>query len=56
MNEECNALILNGVWLLVPRTLDDNVVRSMWLFKHKFNADGYLSRHRACLVANGRSQ
>nr|GEW39171.1 ribonuclease H-like domain-containing protein [Tanacetum cinerariifolium] len=33
-----------------------NVFRSMWLFKHKFNADGSLSRYKARLVANGRSQ
>nr|GFA33592.1 ribonuclease H-like domain-containing protein [Tanacetum cinerariifolium] len=28
----------------------------MWLFKHKFHADGTLSRYKACLVANGSSQ
>nr|GEZ83369.1 uncharacterized mitochondrial protein AtMg00810-like [Tanacetum cinerariifolium] len=28
----------------------------MWLFRHKFNADGSLSRYKAWLVANGRSQ
>ncbi|XP_071712682.1 uncharacterized mitochondrial protein AtMg00810-like [Rutidosis leptorrhynchoides] len=28
----------------------------MWLSKHKFNADGNLSRYKALLVANGRSQ
>ncbi|GJY44528.1 ribonuclease H-like domain-containing protein [Tanacetum coccineum] len=28
----------------------------MWIFKHKFNADGSLSRYKARLVANGRSQ
>nr|GEV11030.1 ribonuclease H-like domain-containing protein [Tanacetum cinerariifolium] len=33
-----------------------NVVRSMWLFKHKFNADGSLNMYKARLVANGRSQ
>ncbi|GJZ65422.1 ribonuclease H-like domain-containing protein, partial [Tanacetum coccineum] len=30
-----------------------NMVRSMWLFKHKFHADGTLSRYKARLVANG---
>nr|GEV79198.1 putative reverse transcriptase [Tanacetum cinerariifolium] len=43
-------------WVLVPRLAKVNVVRSMWLFKHKFNADGSLSRYKASLVANGRSQ
>ncbi|GJS09673.1 ribonuclease H-like domain-containing protein [Tanacetum coccineum] len=33
-----------------------NVVRSMWLFRHKFNADGSLSRYKSRLVSNGRSQ
>ncbi|GJW21098.1 ribonuclease H-like domain-containing protein [Tanacetum coccineum] len=32
------------------------MVRSMWLFKHKFHANGTLSRNKAWLVANGSSQ
>ncbi|GJX26369.1 ribonuclease H-like domain-containing protein [Tanacetum coccineum] len=32
------------------------MVRSMWLFKHKFHADGTLSRYKARLVANDSSQ
>nr|GEY93275.1 ribonuclease H-like domain-containing protein [Tanacetum cinerariifolium] len=28
----------------------------MWLYKHKYNADGSLSRYKTRLVANGRSQ
>nr|GFB28284.1 ribonuclease H-like domain-containing protein [Tanacetum cinerariifolium] len=32
------------------------MVRSMWLFKHKFHANGTLSRYKAWLVANGSSQ
>ncbi|GJV22826.1 ribonuclease H-like domain-containing protein [Tanacetum coccineum] len=56
MLDEYNALITNGTWDLVPRPANVNVVRSMWLFKHKFNADGSLSRYKARLVANGRSQ
>ncbi|GKG34758.1 ribonuclease H-like domain-containing protein, partial [Tanacetum coccineum] len=32
------------------------MVRSMWLFKHKFHADGTLSRYKDRLVANGSSQ
>ncbi|GJT22904.1 ribonuclease H-like domain-containing protein [Tanacetum coccineum] len=56
MLDEYNALITNGTWVLVPRPQNVNVVRSMWLFKHKFHADGSLSRYKACLIANGRSQ
>ncbi|GKD48930.1 ribonuclease H-like domain-containing protein [Tanacetum coccineum] len=56
MVDEYNALISNGTWALVPRPANANIVRSMWFFKHKFNADGSLSRYKARLVANGRSQ
>ncbi|GKG30652.1 ribonuclease H-like domain-containing protein, partial [Tanacetum coccineum] len=51
MLDEYNALVSNGTWVLVPRPANVNVVRSMWLFKHKFKA-----RYKARLVANGRSQ
>ncbi|GKF00969.1 ribonuclease H-like domain-containing protein, partial [Tanacetum coccineum] len=56
MYDEYNALVKNGTWLLVPRPTCVNMVRSMWLFKHKFHADGTLSRYKARLVANGSSQ
>ncbi|GKB90826.1 ribonuclease H-like domain-containing protein, partial [Tanacetum coccineum] len=56
MLDEYTALITNGTWVLVPRPANVNIVRSMWLFKHKYHADGSLSRYKACLVANGRSQ
>nr|GEU80206.1 ribonuclease H-like domain-containing protein [Tanacetum cinerariifolium] len=39
MVDEYNALISNQTWALVPRPHNVNVVRSMWLFRHKFNAD-----------------
>ncbi|GKE64500.1 ribonuclease H-like domain-containing protein [Tanacetum coccineum] len=56
MYDEYNVLVKNGTWLLVPRPAGVNMVRSMWLFKHKFHADGTLSRYKAHLVANGSSQ
>ncbi|GJW68207.1 ribonuclease H-like domain-containing protein [Tanacetum coccineum] len=43
MVDEYNALISNRTWALVPRPANVNVVRSMWLFRHKYNADGSLS-------------
>ncbi|GKB48978.1 ribonuclease H-like domain-containing protein [Tanacetum coccineum] len=56
MYDEYKALIKNGTWLLVPRPASVNMVRSMWLFKHKFPADGTLCRYKARLVANDSSQ
>ncbi|GKB40311.1 ribonuclease H-like domain-containing protein [Tanacetum coccineum] len=40
----------------VPRPEGANIVRCMWLFRHKFLADGTLSRYKARLVANGSTQ
>lgn len=56
MTAEYDALISNGTWALVPRPPGVNVVRSMWLFKKKYKADGSLERYKARLVANGKSQ
>nr|GFA01437.1 hypothetical protein [Tanacetum cinerariifolium] len=42
--------------ILVPKPAGVNMVHSMWLFKHKFHANGTLSRYKDRLVANGSSQ
>nr|GEZ94751.1 ribonuclease H-like domain-containing protein [Tanacetum cinerariifolium] len=56
MFDEYNAIIKNKTWTSVPRLEGANIVRCMWLFRHKFLADGTLSRYKACLVANGITQ
>nr|GEW15915.1 ribonuclease H-like domain-containing protein [Tanacetum cinerariifolium] len=56
MYDEYNALIKNGTWILVPKPPNLNVVRSMWLFWHKYHADGSLNRYKARLVASGCNQ
>ncbi|GJV82826.1 ribonuclease H-like domain-containing protein [Tanacetum coccineum] len=40
----------------LPRPEGANIVRCMWLFRHKFLANGTLSRYKARLVANGSTQ
>nr|GEU69842.1 ribonuclease H-like domain-containing protein [Tanacetum cinerariifolium] len=56
MYDEYNALIKNNTWVLILKPPNINVLRSMWLFRHKYHAGGSLSRYKARLVANGRSQ
>nr|GEV14148.1 hypothetical protein [Tanacetum cinerariifolium] len=56
MCDEYKALIDNNIWVLVPRPPNVNIVRSMWLYKHKYNANESLNWYKAQLVANGRSQ
>nr|GEZ44876.1 ribonuclease H-like domain-containing protein [Tanacetum cinerariifolium] len=41
---------------IVTKSSNVNLVRSMWLFKHKFHADGTLSHCKARLVTNGSNQ
>ncbi|GJR05788.1 ribonuclease H-like domain-containing protein [Tanacetum coccineum] len=43
MYDEYNALIRNSTWILIPKPPNANVVRSMWLFRQKYHADGSLS-------------
>nr|GEZ39021.1 receptor-like protein kinase THESEUS 1 [Tanacetum cinerariifolium] len=56
MRDEYDALIKNRTWTLVPRPADTNIVRCMWLFRHKYLVGGTLSRYKARLVANGSTQ
>nr|GEX79460.1 ribonuclease H-like domain-containing protein [Tanacetum cinerariifolium] len=56
MYDEYKALIDNNNWVLVPRPPNVNIIRSMWLYKYKYNANGSLNRYKARLVANRRSQ
>ncbi|XP_074267439.1 uncharacterized protein LOC141590780 [Silene latifolia] len=54
--DEFRALKENHTWDLVPRPVDTNVIRCLWLFRHKFHSDGSLQRYKARLVVNGKSQ
>ncbi|KAK9064710.1 hypothetical protein SSX86_016092 [Deinandra increscens subsp. villosa] len=56
MADEFNALIKNETWELVPRQDNMHVIRSLWLFKHKFHSNGTLERYKARLVCDGRTQ
>ncbi|XP_019108082.1 uncharacterized mitochondrial protein AtMg00810-like [Beta vulgaris subsp. vulgaris] len=56
MCDEYNALIKNNTWTLVERPPGANVIRCMWLFKHKFCFDGTFERYKAQLVVNGKNQ
>ncbi|KAK1440601.1 hypothetical protein QVD17_06430 [Tagetes erecta] len=56
MNDEFSALQVNDTWELVPRPENQPIIRCMWLFRHKFKADGSLERYKARLVVNGKSQ
>jgi hypothetical protein len=56
MQEEFDALTLNQTWQLVPPPPGANIVSGKWVFCHKYNPDGSLSRHKARWVVRGFSQ
>jgi hypothetical protein len=56
MQEEFDALTLNHTWELVPPPPGANIVSGKWVFRHKYNPDGSLSRHKARWVVRGFSQ
>nr|GEV46214.1 ribonuclease H-like domain-containing protein [Tanacetum cinerariifolium] len=56
MRDEYTVLLRNKTWSIVPRPSDANIMRCMWLFCHKYLADGKLSRYKTRLVANGSTQ
>ncbi|KAE8697187.1 putative DEAD-box ATP-dependent RNA helicase 29-like [Hibiscus syriacus] len=51
--QKFDALIANNTWSLVPLPKDRVPVNCKWIFKVKHNADGSVSRYKACLVAKG---
>jgi hypothetical protein len=56
MKDEYDALIANKTWDLVPRPANANVIRSLWIFRHKKKSDGSFERYKARLVGNGSNQ
>ncbi|CAJ2649804.1 unnamed protein product [Trifolium pratense] len=56
MKDEYDALIENKTWELVPRPSNANVIRSLWIFRHKKKSDGSFERYKAQLVGNGANQ
>jgi hypothetical protein len=56
MKDEYDALIENKTWDLVPRPFNANIIRSLWIFRHKKKSDGSFERYKARLVGDGAGQ
>jgi hypothetical protein len=56
MREEYNALMKQNTWTLVPRLVGVNVVSGKWIYRHRYNIDGSLSRYKARWVVRGFTQ
>jgi len=53
MVEKYNALMANGTWDLVPPQSSQNLVESKWVYKLKYQSDGYVKRYKVHLIAQG---
>jgi len=56
MSEEFNALLANGMWSLIPKQPQFNIIGSKWVFCLKWDPDGSITRYKAHLVAKGFHQ
>jgi hypothetical protein len=56
MSDECDALVRNGTWELVPPDSTQNIVGYKWIFRIKRNTDGSVDSFKARLVAKGFHQ
>ena len=56
MHKELNQFERNKVWHLVPRPLNDSVIRTKWVYRNKINEQGQIVKNKARLVAKGYNQ
>ena len=56
MEGEIRALIVNETWDLVDPPRHCKPIRYEWVYKVKYNVDGYVNQYKARLVAKGYAQ
>ena len=54
--EELSQVEKNETWELVPRPKDKNVIGTKWVFRHKLDENGKVTRSKARLVCKGYAQ
>lgn len=56
IQDEFDALIKNGTWILVPLPPDRSKIGCKWVYRLKENLDGTINRYKVRLVAKGFHQ
>ena len=56
MVEEYDSIVRNSVWDVVPRSENNSIVSSCWLYKVKEAANGSVDKHKVRFFARGFSQ
>jgi hypothetical protein len=55
MEEECQSIMKNDVWDIVPRPEGKSIVTSKWIYNIKHAADGSVEKYKEIFVARGFS-
>ncbi len=53
MDFEFKSLQDNMIWKCTHFSTSHKWISCKWIFNIKYNVDGFMSRHKVCLVANG---
>jgi hypothetical protein len=56
MNSKFQSLQNNMTWIHTPFPPNHKLVSCKWIFKIKYNVDGFVARHKHCLAARGFTQ
>jgi poly-D-alanine transfer protein DltD len=56
MDSKFQSLQNNKIWICIPFPPNRKLVNYKWIFKVKYNVDGFVARHKTCLVAKGFTQ
>ena len=56
MIKECQSIMKNDFWDVVPRPEGNSVVTSKWIYNIKHAAYGGIEKYKARFVAHGFSQ
>ena len=56
MTEECQSIMKNDVWDIVPKPKGKSVVSSKWIYNIKHVVDGSIEKYKEIFVARGFSQ
>ena len=56
MVEECDSIVRNSAWEIIPRPMGKSVVGSRWIYKVKQVVDGSIEKHKGRFLAQGFSQ
>jgi hypothetical protein len=53
MEEELDQIEKNETWELVPRTTDNIIIDTKWVFINKLNENGWVTKNKSRLVCKG---